>query len=646
MFYCGTVQMLAVLPQQHRRSMNRALSLLLMTMAGTFGPQQLSAQGYTWTSSGGAAGVANSFSGALDLARDPQGNLFLFNDGNTPQQCQGDTIQPNGGLGSPNAFVHKFNSAGELQWIRPVGPQFQPFSIRADEAGNAYLLGRTLVNTILVDDSVVNVSASRNYVLKFSPEGNIIWAHNTDMASTGGLSRTTMLHYAAGRLYFQSGNLSMASIDTAGSALVNLEATSYVPTTALPNLWFKNAVSLSDGDVIIAGEHRGELAFGSAPSQPGDATAAALNRYFYLRCSADLDSIRWFRSHGSFQARQQFNIPVIADDTDNIYSCATLGFNTPIPLGPDVITNTTLANGIDAVLKMDADGNPLWIRTLNSTASTYAYSLTMKDDRTSLFLCGQQTSSTLTFGSAVITASATGKGFIGEISVEGDYINGFHSGGVPPFSSGLQSFAYALVSQGNGRYVVSGQLNTVSPWELSCVERIPNRGFFVTEFTGISEEVPQPEITQEGVTLVASPLFAGTIQWFLNGTLIEGANGQSYEPTVNGTYSVTYTNASGCESSASSDVFSVINTAVEEAGVAIPVLRAWPVPTEGLITLRVAPDAIGAAITVTDALGRQVLTGRAQGVDTTLDLTGLPAGSYVVQVGVAQGMQHVHVVKR
>jgi hypothetical protein len=638
--------MLAVLPQQHRRSMNRALSLLLMTMAGTFVPQQLSAQGYTWTSSGGVVGIANSFSGALDLARDPQGNLFLFNDGNTPQQCQGVTVSPIGGPGVSNAFVHKFNSAGELQWIRPVGPQFQPFSIRADEEGSAYFLGRTTASTIIVGDTTVNVTAARNYLLKLSPNGDLVWAYNTGMPSTGGLSRTTMLHYADGLLYFQSGNLSMASIDTAGILEASLAATSYVPQTAVPNLWFKNAVSLSNGDVIITGEHRGELAFDTIPSQPGNASAAALNRSFFLRCSADLDSIRWFRSHGHFRDRFEHNIPLVVDPADNIYACATLGFNTPITFGPDVITNSTLANGIDAVLKMDADGIPLWMRPISSTTSTYAYGLAVKDNGNSLYLCGKQTTGTTTFGPAAIDATNTGKGFIAEIGAAGEYLTGFHTGVPAQPSNILQSFSYALVSQGGGRYVVCGLLNTVSPWELSCVERIPDRGFFVTEFTGISEEVPQPEITQEGITLVASPVFAGTIQWFLNGTPIEGANGQSYEPTVNGTYSVTYTNASGCESSASSDVFSVINTAVDAVDLASPVLRAWPVPTDGLLTFRVPYDVIGASITVTDALGRQVLTGRAQGVDNTLDLTGLRAGMYVLQVGLAQGMQHVHVVKR
>lgn len=626
--------------------MNQKVTQLTALAACLFLAGESNAQGYNWATSGGAAGLSNSFSGALDLARDPQGNLFLFNDGNTTQQCQGDTVSPSGGPGSVNAFVHKFNSAGDLQWIRPVGPQFQPFSIRADETGNAYFLGRTLVNTLIVDDSTLNVNPFRNHLLKFSPEGELVWVHDTGMPSTGGLALTTMLHYAGGRLYFQSADLSMASIDTTGNGLITLGATSYAPQTAFTNLWFKNAVSLSDGDVIIAGEHRGELAFGSNPSLPGDAAAAALNRYFFLRCSADLDSIRWFRSHGHFRDRFEHNIPLATDPSDNIYACATLGFNTPIPFGPDVITNTTLVNGIDAVLKMDADGTPLWMRQLNSTVGAFAYGLAVKDDGNSVYLCGEHGSSTLTFGSTVITASATGKGFIGEITAEGEYLTGFHTGVPAQLPNALQSFAYALVALGDGRYAVSGQLNTLSSWELSCVERIPDRGFFVAEFTGLPDEVPEPAIQQDGATLIAIPAFAGTIQWFLNGEPISGANGQSYEPTENGAYSVSYTNEIGCVGTATSEVLVVINIGLEAVDSTGKGLQAWPNPTEGQLLLRGLSTTVPARIAILDAMGRSVAGFTATGGSATIDLGALQSGVYWLHATEGNARQVLRIVKQ
>ncbi|MBX2980034.1 MAG: T9SS type A sorting domain-containing protein [Flavobacteriales bacterium] len=626
--------------------MTKASTLIVFLLSSTLTGLDLNAQGFEWASSGGSAGPGNSFSGALDLARDPQGNLFLFNDGNTPQQCQGDTVFPSGGPGSVNAFVHKFNNAGELQWIRPVGPQFQPYSIRADEAGNAYFLGRTLVNTLIVGDSTLSVTTSRNYLLKFSPEGDFVWAYNTGMPSTGGLGRTTMLHYANGLLYFQSGNLQMSSINTDGIPQTTLAASSYTPTTAFPNLWFKNAVSLSNGDIIITGEHRGELAFGTEPSQPGDAQAAALNRYFFLRCSADLITTHWYRSHGNFQDRFIHNIPLVVDAADNIYACATLGFNTPIPFGPDVITNTTLVNGIDAVLKMDADGTPLWMRQLNSTAGAFAYGLIVKDDGNSLYLCGQHGSSTLTFGSAVITASATGKGFVGEINTNGEFLTGFHTGVPAQLPNALQSFAFALVAQGDGHYVVCGQLNTLSPWVLSCVERIQNRGFFVTEFTGLPDEVPQPAIAQDGITLIATPAFSGAIQWFLNDEPIAGANGQSYVPTVNGSYSVSYTNEDGCVGSATSEVLVVINTGLDRNNTPEQGLQAWPNPTEAQLLLSGLPPNGTVQITILDAMGRTVHAFNTTGSIASMDMGAMQSGVYWLRANVDNAQQVLRIVKQ
>ncbi|MFN3874621.1 MAG: T9SS type A sorting domain-containing protein [Flavobacteriales bacterium] len=604
------------------------------------------AQQFDWEASGGAAGLSNSFSGALDLARDPEGNLFLFNDANTDQQCQGDTVVPIGGPGSTNTFVHKFNAAGELQWIRPVGPQFQPFSIRCDDAGNAYLLGRTSMNTITLEDTTLGVTASRNYLLKFSPEGDLVWLNSTGMPLTGGFGRTTLLHHAAGKLYFQSGNLSIACIDTAGNPVASFAASSYVPQTAFPNLWFKNAVSLSNGDIVVAGEHLGELAFGEDPSQPGEATAAALNRYFFLRLGAELDTIHWYRSHGHFKDRMQFTIPLAVDPSDNIYTSATLGFNSPITFGPDQITNSTLGNGIDAILKMDADGTPQWMRAINSSASTYAYGLTLKDDGNSLYLCGRQTSSTATFGSAVIQASGTGGGFIAEITTDGDYTNGFPTGVPAQLPNALQSFSYALVAQGDGRYVVSGQLSTISPWEMSCVERIPNRGFFVTEFTGLPDEVPMPQITQEGQTLIASPVFDGTIQWLLNGEPIAGANGQSYDPMVSGAYSVTYTNEIGCVGTATSEVLVVITTGQDGATSAVSSLEAWPNPTEGQLLLRGLPPTGTAQIAIYDAMGRTVAAFTATGGNAAIDIGALQSGVYWLRAIEGEARQALRIVRQ
>ena len=626
--------------------MNTRYTIYISLVFSAFLSLNATAQSFGWEASGGTVGTTNSFSGAMDLARDNAGNLFLFNDGNTAQQCQGDTVQPLGGPGSSNTYVHKFDPAGTLQWIRPVGSQFQPFSIRCDDSGNAYLLGRTLTNTIFLSDTTVSVIAFRNYLLKLSPDGDLVWLHDTGMPFTGGVSRTTLLHYAAGKMYFQSGDLSMACIDTAGADVGTLAASSYAQQTAFPNLWFKSAVSLSNGDVVIAGEHRGELAFPGYPSQPGNATSSALNRYFFLRCDDSLNVIQWYSSHGSFLDRFQHNIPLVVDPLDNVYASVTLNFNTPIVFGPDVLTNSTFGNGIDAIIKMDGAGEPLWMRSIQATGSTYAYGLVWKDDDSGLLACGEQISSA-TFGTSVIQAFTSGRGFIAEIDPDGNFLRGFPSGVQGQAPTSLQSFSYALASDGTGNYFVAGRLSTLGPWELSCTSRIQNLGFFLATFTGAPDEVPEPQIVQVENTLIAEPVFNGSIQWLFNGEPIPNAIDQSYVPTENGSYSVIFTNETGCTGSDTSSVTQVITTGLLPTdGRSSEGLLAWPNPTDGTVLLSGLGNGGPVRITITDAIGRTWMDVGAHAPGTPLDLHALPSGVYWLCTENSDGVKALRIVRQ
>jgi hypothetical protein len=194
--------------------------------------------------------------------------------------------------------------------------------------------------------------------------------------------------------------------------------------------------------------------------------------------------------------------------------------------------------------------------------------------------------------------------------------------------------------------VVSGQLNTFAPWELSCVERIPNRGFFVTEFTGVSDAVPTPQISQVGNTLIASPEFTGTIQWLLNNEPIAGANGQSYEPEENGSYSVIYTNEIGCTGSDTSSVQVVTTTGLEGTTAPASSLEAWPNPTEGHLFLRGLPATGTVQLTLLDAMGRTVAVQSAVGPNAHIDTMPLQPGVYWLRVWNGSVQQVLRFVKR
>jgi len=521
--------------------------LMLMTMAHIS-----SAQHFEWSTSGGYVGVPNAFSGATDIARDPAGNLYLFNDGNLAQQCQGDTIQTVTTSILMNTFVHKFDPAGQLLWIKAIGPQFDPFSIEADEQGQVYLLGRNGSNPLItMSDTTLSVPQSTNFIIKLSTDGDFIWLHNTGMPSTGGLGNTGLLKYQSGKLYFQNGELSAGSIDTTGNFLGSVTAAFFQPQTAALNIWFRNGATFSNGDLLFVGEHRGRLAFGT-DTLPLDPTAASLDRYFFLRVTSTMQLV-WYKSYGSFSSPLQIPIGITIDNNDNVYASVLLAFNTPIVFGPDSVFNSTLVNGSGGYIKMDALGNPLWMRTIQSGQSSNPYGMVWSHDNSGVIACGVYGGIT-NFGNITLNGVNDGKGYIAKFDTAGNFIYAYSAATSGVIPNALQSFAYAIASDGNGKYYVSGKLGTLDPYIQSCISYGPNRGFFLSSFTGIPDTIPNPSIVQNGNLLTATPPFTGDIQWLLNGTPIPGATGQTYTATQNGNYSVIYEYNFGCVGSDTSDV--------------------------------------------------------------------------------------------
>jgi hypothetical protein len=97
-------------------------------------------------------------------AADVFGNVFIA----------GHTL---GGLGGPSAgdrdaFVAKYNSAGTLMWTRQIGTSSleEAFGVTADELGNVYLSGYTHVDPI-------NATSGKDdiFIAKYDGSGNLMW---------------------------------------------------------------------------------------------------------------------------------------------------------------------------------------------------------------------------------------------------------------------------------------------------------------------------------------------------------------------------------------------------------------------------------------------------------------------------------------
>lgn len=146
----------------------------------------------------------------------------------------------------------------------------------------------------------------------------------------------------------------------------------------------------------------------------------------------------------------------------------------------------------------------------------------------------------------------------------------------------------------------------------------------------------KPSITVNDTLLVSSS--STNNQWFYYGNPVKGGTGQILDPTLDGSYQVQVTDASGCASPLS-DPYEYITAHVGINELLESKIVLYPNPTENIVHVRGLETMYEFTLNVIDGIGRKVLT---QSNISVLDVSGLSAGIYVVSIHTPDG----NVVKR
>lgn len=595
----------------------------------------LFAQRFNWATSGGYVGIANSFNGAIDIAVDPQGNVYTMDFGNGLQQCQGDTIDK---LSSYTTFIYKFNPQGNLLFVSRVGAlsgDFYGYNLETDDAGGVYVLGQpTGVTSIIINDDTVSAIGNTNQLIKLDANGNFAWKINTGAATNG---NGCMLQYSNGYLYYQSGNLTVSKIDTGGIIGASLSASFYSSPTASTGLIYKGSGVFSNGDILLAAISAGRVAFGT-DTLNNIGNPFLTRPVLLVRCDTNMNVV-WARYASNVRDPDKNFLPVAIDSSDAVYVGVQVNYE--MIIGNDTIgAQGSIFTGEGGIIKIDAAGNDVWARALQSSNTCYAWCMTNTSDNSGIMVGGGY-NGVATLGSVTLPSAPNGLPFIGKIDANSNFSNVFGY-----LSAPSQTDALCLEAAGNGVYYVGGKLPNTTVPVFSCTPIAPAKGFYLGAFTEQPDSVPIPSITINGTLLTATPTFFGDIQWYLNGNILTGETGQTLNATQSGNYTVEYTYTTGCVGSQTSAVQTINLTSVNNVNEK-DVFVVYPNPSNGLIQfkgLNKSHDIIN--ISIKNLKGNTIFSTSTYKDNQLLDITNAASGVYFIEVITARGVTIIKVLKQ
>jgi hypothetical protein len=158
-------------------------------------------------------------------------------------------------------------------------------------------------------------------------------------------------------------------------------------------------------------------------------------------------------------------------------------------------------------------------------------------------------------------------------------------------------------------------------------------GFTQYFTTGGQCQAGAPTITRTGNILTSSQ--GVRYQWYVNGALIPGAIDSSYTLTQkNKNYSVQVTDGNGCigiSSVKAVTALSSVNTGL--SNISDPAaMSVSPNPVRNAFTLYVNNEFMGAAYTISDLTGREILSGEINTQTTNISVVNISGGIYLVTV--------------
>ncbi|MBN8680956.1 MAG: T9SS type A sorting domain-containing protein [Chitinophagales bacterium] len=370
--------------------------------------QSLPAQipGWNWAQSVGGTktDVANA------ITSDPEGNILMVGYFESPSIIFGsDTLS--GSSGTKKMFLAKYDSSGNLRWAKTVGQNAEgnAKSVATDTNGNIYVSGYFSSQSITFGNSTyLNQGQWDMFLVKFAPDGQVLWS-----VSTGGPAHDDGLCVAVDATgnvvvagYFKGATLTFGStVLTSSSPSISLTEMFVAKFDTEGQLkWAKSAGGNNydqansaaidtSGNIILAGTFSSStMSFGNLSLS----NSSNLSEAFLAKYDPD-GEILWARNAAGANFDDATSVTV--NQAGDIFVAGKF-YSTTLSFG-----NLTISNaGADDIflVKYNADGNPVWAKSIGGDKNDSAKSV-FADKEGNVLLAGGFQSTTIAFGSTIFT---------------------------------------------------------------------------------------------------------------------------------------------------------------------------------------------------------------------------------------------------
>ncbi len=270
-------------------------------------------------------------------------------------------------LGGFDAYLRKYDAAGNVQWTRQFGTGSDDIaeSVAVDASG-VYVSGLTL-GTL---PGETTAGGSDVFVRKYDLAGNVLWTRQ--FGTSGGDSADAVAADASGVYVAGLAFFALPGQTSAGGPDVFLRKYDLVGNVlwtrqfGSPAIDFPSGVALDASAVYVLGETAGAL--------PGQTSSGADD--IFLRKYDASGNVQWTLQYGS---TDQDNAGQVASDASGIYIVGTTSGTLP---------GQIKQGGTDGfVRKYDTSGREDWTRQFGNTRGVFVYG--MAADGTGIYVVGE-----------------------------------------------------------------------------------------------------------------------------------------------------------------------------------------------------------------------------------------------------------------